>query len=159
MVQDAEVKRGREQIEAVYRAEAPRLWRALVLHTGNREAANDAVSEAFVQLIGRGEQIRDPRAWVWKAAFSIAQGSKRPERSTTEIEPAVEDALPDDLIDLTRALAKLSHHQRAAAVLHYYGGYPVAEIATMLGSSRSAVGVHLFRARERLRREMGDRDD
>lgn len=150
--------KGRERIEAVYRAEAPRLWRALVLHTGNREAANDALSEAFVQAIGRGDAIRDPTAWVWKAAFRIAQGTTLPERSTPEIESSVDPALPDDLIDLARALAKLSHHQRASAVLHYYGGYSLAEIATMLGSSRSAVGVHLFRARERLRKEMGERD-
>src|SRR5436853_5945776 len=102
MVQDAEVAKGREGIEAVYRTEAPRLWRALILHTGNREAANDAVSEAFVQVIGRGDAIRDPTAWVWKAAFRIAQGTTPWERPTPEIESSFDAGLPDDLIDLAR---------------------------------------------------------
>ena len=160
MAQNVEVAEEPDRIEAVYRAESPRLWRALLLHTGSREAANDAVSEAFVQAIARGAEIRDPRAWIWKAAFRIAQGSKLPDQALSdETDDGVEPDLPDDLIDLTRALAALSHHQRVAAVMHYYGGYPLAEIAEVLGSSRSAVGVHLFRARERLRREMGDRDE
>jgi RNA polymerase sigma factor (sigma-70 family) len=159
MTQDAGVRQARDRVEDVYRADAARLWRALVLHTGNRDRASDAVSEAFTQALARGDELRDPRAWVWKTAFRIAGGRFRLEQASDEVGSAASPALSDDLVDLTRALAKLSHHQRAAAILHYYGGYSLREVATMIGSTRAAVGVHLYRARERLRKELGDRDD
>jgi DNA-directed RNA polymerase specialized sigma24 family protein len=49
--------------------------------------------------------------------------------------------------------------QRGSIVLHHYAGYSLAETAALLGSSRSAVGVHLFRGRTRLRHELGGDDD
>ena len=128
-----------------------------MLHTGDREAASDAVAEAFAQAIRRGDAIRDPAAWVWKTAFRVAKGLPDKRFATA---PGQEDgdpgALSDELMDLVRALKILTPHQRAAVVLHYYGGYSVREIANILASSASAVGVHLYRARNRLRRELGD---
>jgi RNA polymerase sigma-70 factor (ECF subfamily) len=137
--------------ESTYRTEAPTLWRALVLQTGSREIASDAVAEAFAQGIARGDAVRKPGAWVWRAAFAIA----RAEAGRLRTEPrevrdrAVEDPAP--LIDLLGDLASLSPMQRSAVVLHYFAGYPLGEIATILGSTRAAVGVHLFRARATLR--------
>lgn len=131
-----------------------------MLHTGDREAASDAVAEAFAQAIRRGDAIRDPAAWVWKTAFRVAKGM--PDKGLT-MAPGQEDgdpgAVSDELIDLVRALKKLTPHQRAAVVLHYYCGYSVREIADILASSASAIGVHLYRARNRLRRELGDDHD
>ena len=64
---------GKTDLEAVYRAEAPKLWRSLVLQTGSREVAADAVAEAFAQGIAGGDAVRKPGAWVWLAAFMIAR--------------------------------------------------------------------------------------
>ena len=55
------------------------------------------------------------------------------------------------MIELLDDLRALSPMQRSATVLHYFGGYSVAETANIIGSTRSAVGVHLFRARRKLR--------
>jgi len=57
------------------------------------------------------------------------------------------------------ALARLSPKQRAAAVLHFRDGYTQAEIAELIGSTTSAVGVHLHRARTRLADLLGGTDD
>lgn len=84
------------------------MWRASVLHAGNREAANHAISEACVQAIGRGDAIRDPTAWVEKAAFRIAQGTTLSERSSPEIESSVDAGVPDDLYDLARRRIRAS---------------------------------------------------
>jgi DNA-directed RNA polymerase specialized sigma24 family protein len=147
----------RTSLEDVYRAEAPRIWRALVLLTGDHEVASDAVAEAFAQAIGRGDALRDPAAWVWKTAFLVAKGSAAKKVAVQSVvgntDPA---AASDELIDLVRALNKLTAHQRGALILHHYAGYSVREIAAILGSTPSAVGVHLYRARNRLRRELGD---
>ena len=45
-------------------------------------------------------------------------------------------------------------------MLHYRDGYTLAETAKIpIGSTTSAVGVHLHRARTRLRDLLGDDDD
>jgi hypothetical protein len=56
-------------VEDLYRSEGPRLWRSVMAFAGDREITDDAVSEAFMQLLGRGDNIRDPARWVWRAAF------------------------------------------------------------------------------------------
>jgi RNA polymerase sigma factor (sigma-70 family) len=67
--------------------------------------------------------------------------------------------IPEPTRDLVAALAKLSPKQRAAAVLHFRDGYTLAEVASMIGSTTSAVGVHLYRARIRLTDLLGASDD
>jgi RNA polymerase sigma-70 factor, ECF subfamily len=146
--------------EDLYRREGSRLWRALVLFTGDSEVASDAMAEAFAQGIARGTSIRRPGAWVWRAAFMIARGElSRLDARAPSLERDVEAAGSQGLVELTLVLRTLSPMQRGSIVLHYYGGYSLAETAAILGSSRSAIGVHLFRARALLRRELGGDDE
>ena len=145
--------------EEVYRTEGPRVWRSLLMFTGDSEVASDAMAEAFAQGIARGARVRNPAAWVWKAAFMIARG-ELVDRQGVRPEPdgTVEGIAQDDVLDLFAGLRRLSPLQRASVVLHHYAGYPVNEVAEILETSRSAIGVHLFRGRKRLRRELGDDD-
>jgi RNA polymerase sigma factor (sigma-70 family) len=55
-------------------------------------------------------------------------------------------------------LQKLSRQQRAAAVLFYLDGRPANEIGAILAVREATVGVHLHRARGRLRELLGDND-
>jgi DNA-directed RNA polymerase specialized sigma24 family protein len=55
-------------VERTYRAQAERLWRALVLFCGDQEIASDAVSEAFAQAISRGSVIEDRRDYLYFGA-------------------------------------------------------------------------------------------
>lgn len=144
-------------LEALYRREGARLWRAVLMYAGDREVAKDAVAEAYAQALGRGGAIRDPGRWVWRAAFRIAAGDLKERRR--RLESVEERYEPSELPLLLReALARLSPKQRAAVVLHHYAGYPLRDVARMIGSTKSAVGVHLHRARERLRRLLEDHD-
>jgi RNA polymerase sigma-70 factor (ECF subfamily) len=146
-----------EGLEGLYRRDGARLWRAVLMYAGDREVAGDAVAEAFAQALRRGDAIRDQRRWVWKAAFRIAAGElKRRDRPGAPVERPYEDA--DLPLLLREALARLSPKQRASVVLHHYGGYPVRDVARIIGSTASAVGVHLHRGRERLRRLLEDND-
>ena len=61
-------------LEAVYREDGARLWRALYAYSNDAELASDAAAEAFAQALGRGSAIRDVRSWVWRAAFRLAAG-------------------------------------------------------------------------------------
>lgn len=67
--------------------------------------------------------------------------------------------VPEPLFDLIRALRTLTEHQRTAVVLAAYAGYSHKEIAAVLGSTVAAVGVHVHRARKRLREMLEDDDE
>ncbi len=146
------------RLERVYREHSDRLWRAVLLTSGSREIADDAVAEAFAQALRRGRALRDPAAWVWRVAFRVAAGELK-ERG--RVDPFVDDAvigMPEPFIDLWRALGRLPLKQRASVVLADYAGWSHREIAKALESTVSAVGVHVHRARKRLRELLEDED-
>ena len=149
-------------IEACYRADAERLWRALLAYGGDAELASEAVAEAYAQALRRGAAIRDPAAWTWRAAFRIAAGALQTRRrSAAEAEPApLNVGRPDRYADpdLGAALRALPEAQRAAVILYYYADLPVGEIAHRLGSNGLAVRANLSRGRRRLRQLLGDDD-
>jgi RNA polymerase sigma-70 factor, ECF subfamily len=143
---------------SLYEEHADRLWRSLFAYTGVREVANDAVSEAFTQCMQRGNAVRSPSSWVWKAAFKIAAGEMSERR---RFEPIASDPgyeLPPTLWELLSSLAMLPTRQRAVLVLFYYADFPVREIASILGIGPATVRVHLSHGRKRLH-ELMELDD
>jgi len=149
-----------EGVEAVYRADAERLWRAIYAFGGDAEIANDAVAEAFAQVLNRGAAVRDPAAWTWRTAFRIAAGAMKA-RATGEAVQATpvehSDRYGDP--DLLAALRQLPEAQRAAVILFYYADLPIRDIAARLGSNSLAVRANLSRGRGRLRQLLGDRNE
>lgn len=69
-----------QELERLYREQGARLWRSIVLSTGSRDVADDAVAEAFAQAIACGGAIHDPAAWISRAAYRFAAGELK-ERS------------------------------------------------------------------------------
>jgi RNA polymerase sigma factor (sigma-70 family) len=139
-------------LERVYREQGDRMWRALYAYAGDPEIASDALSEAFAQALRRGDAIREADRWVWRSAFRIAAGEMKRRRSEIDgigVEPTYE--MEEPARELLEALRSLSAKQRAAVVLHHAGGYPVSEVAAIIGSTTAAVKVHLMRGRRRLR--------
>ena len=146
------------EVELVYRAEALKMWRALVGFTGTREIADDAVAEAFARALRDGDSIRDLRAWTWAVAFRVAAAELR--RRARQSEEPLPDAIePSETVpELVGALRQLPTNQRLALVLHDYADRPTAEVAAMIGCSRATVHVHLSRGRRRLRELLEVRD-
>ncbi len=148
-----------DAVERAYRAQSERLWRAVLLYSGDREVTSDAVAEAFAQALRRGPEISDVDRWVWRAAFRIARGELQRRRLHASEVPDLPADVPEDTVDLIRALACLTPKQRGSVVLHHYAGYSNKETAEILGSTGAAVGVHLERGRARLRELLGDDHD
>lgn len=144
-------------IEAVYRQDGDRLWRALHAFAGNEDVASDAVAEAFAQALRRGSDLRDPRSWIWRSAFRIAAGDLK-RQSGLSGGPVPEGAFHDAHVDheLLDALQRLTPQQRAVIVLHYYADCSVREVARRTGINPLAVRAHLSRGRKRLRILLGD---
>lgn len=146
------------ELERLYLEQRDRMWRAVFAFAGDSEVASDAVAEAFAQALRRGEAIRSPERWLWRAVFRIAAGELK-ERGRGGIDHTGGAYEMGELAhDLIAALAKLSEKQRAAIVLHHAGGYPAKEIAQIIGSTAPGVHVLLSRGRRRLR-ELLESDD
>src|SRR3989442_13369252 len=136
----------RGEVEAVYRQDGDRLWRALYAYAGNEDVASDAVAEAFAQVLRRGPAIRDVRGWVWRSAFRLAAGDLK-RQSTLSREPMplgiFHDVHPDE--QLLAALRGLTSQQRAVIVLHSSADCPVREFSRRTGINPLAVRAHLSR--------------
>ena len=151
-------RRGRE-LERLYRELGDRMWRAVLAFAGDPEVASDAVAEAFAQALRRGSEIRDPERWLWRAVFKIASGELKERGRHAVLTDGGSYEMEDPARDLVAALGRLSPKQRASVVLHHAAGYPVKEIAAILGSTNAAVKVHLNRARRRLRELLTEEDE
>lgn len=148
-----EAQRQREvasRVERAYREDGRRLWRAILALTGNADMTNDVVAEAFAQCLQRGDGVRSPSKWAWKAAFRIAAGQLKDWRRLTELEDVPFDP-PEGAVELVWALQQLAPRQRAVVVLRYYGGYRPTEIADIIGIAPPTVRVHLMRGLRKLR--------
>ena len=141
-----------DRVEAVFRSVHRRLWRSLLLFTGDAELASDAVAEAFAQVLRRGDAVDDVEAWVWRSAFRIAGGLVAARSSSTDL-GAVDGSTPltGSLVEFFGLLGDLSPQQRACVALRYVGEYTSPEIGELLGTSASTVRVHLNRAHAALR--------
>jgi len=150
---------GTDRIERLYRERGDRIWRGLLAFSGDPEVASDAVAEAFAQVLRRGDEVRDPERWVWRAAFRIAAGElNERRRSGLAVRPGSYE-MEEPARDLVLALGALSQRQRVSVVLHDGAGYPSKDVARIIGSTEAAVRVHLMRGRRRLRELLRDDDD
>ncbi len=142
-------------VERLYRDQGRRLWAAIFAYAREQAIADDAVAEAFSQLLRRESEIRDPAAWVWAAAFKIAGGEL--ERRGRYDHDVPEGIYVDRFADaeVLGAVAALPERQRAAVLLFYFADRPIKEAAAILGMSSSTFRVHLTRARRHLNRTLG----
>jgi RNA polymerase sigma-70 factor (ECF subfamily) len=147
--------------EQLYRDIGPGLWRAIYVYAGaRRDIADDAVAEAFTRAMEAGDQIRDPKAWLYRVAFRAAAAElKRGSGESVDHERPPTTDEPPDLLTVMDALRQLPPNQRAAIVLHYRLDLSVRQIAEALGIAPATVRVHLHRGRNRLRELLKETDD
>ncbi len=148
----------REHERAVYAC----LWRL----TGDSQAARDLTQETFLRAWRHFEQARSydrPLAWLLRIATNLAfsfyqRDSSRRAISTDALSDADTPSRSDPMRGLAerdlvqRTLLELPPNQRAALVLREVYGFSCEEIGSMLGVSRDAVKMALFRGREGFRR-------
>lgn len=154
-----------DQVRVTYLEVRGPLWRALVAWSGEVDVADEAVAEAFAQLLRRGDEVADPAAWVWRAAFRVAAGDLQRRRGRArrgvdpevlELVPSATDRLPDDALDLVEALQGLTDQQRHCIALVDVAGHTAPSAAEILGTSAATVRVQLMRARRQLRTLLAD---
>lgn len=122
----------------------------------------DVVSSAMVNVLwsrGWGD-IRDPRAYLYRAVLNEAHRHHRSAMKRRAIEARALSSEPTGVIDVRpdvlEAVGRLSAKQRAVVFLVYWEDLTVAETARRLGLSEGTVHRNLARAEGRLGRMLYD---
>lgn len=145
------------RLASLYYAHAGGARRLAYLLTGDPDLAEDLTQEAFIKLVGRFGDLRDPEAfgaYLRKTVVNLTRGHFRrlrvERRSRTR--PAA-DRLPDveQPDEVWEMLQRLPPRQKAAVVLRYYEDLSEQQTADALGCSVGAVKSLTNRAMESLR--------
>jgi RNA polymerase sigma-70 factor (ECF subfamily) len=132
----------------------------------DRQLAEDVVQEAMLRAWKSLDSLTDEdkaKSWlltIVRREFARSFERKRLEVSDLDALVAAEaDVLAaeddDDLAQMREALFRLEDEYREPLVLQVLMGYTTQEIADAMGMQQGAVLTRLFRARARLRRELG----
>jgi RNA polymerase sigma factor (sigma-70 family) len=137
---------------------------------GNFQDAQDVTQEAFLKAYRNLSSLRRWESfgfWLYRIAYNLCgewvkARARRPDRefiedqdprtlASSSLDSYREYQLDESVQD---ALDSLSEAYREVLMLHYFGGMNSKEIATVLGTSPTAVRMRLSRARAQLREEM-----
>jgi RNA polymerase sigma-70 factor (ECF subfamily) len=154
------------RFEVVYAAHRGPILGYVLRRTGNPDDAADVIAETFLTAWRRLEEIpHDPqtRLWLYGVARRVLANHHRGERRRS----ALADRLRADLAvgyhppefdgeqaQITEAFRGLPAADRELLALSAWEGLDYGQIAVVLGCSRNAVRLRLFRARKRFAAEL-----
>lgn len=131
---------------------------------GRPDLAEDITQDCFLAI------LRDPQRWnaargdmktyLFSIARNLAFKRYRDDQSEKQVDEdwaaSVPDRHPDQEISvvLAQAVGQLPDFQREALILFEYEGFQLAEIAQIVNADIGVVKSRLYRARERLKRQL-----
>jgi RNA polymerase sigma-70 factor, ECF subfamily len=156
-----------EQVTRLFEDSREDVYRYLLTLGLYPPQAQEAVQEVFLRLyttLRKGEEIQNPRAWIFRVAHNLGLKIRARQHSEEPFDPELSlgartdtDTPESELLERERmrrfhsAVAGLSEQQRRCLFLRMEGlRYP--EIGSALGISASAVGEFLRRAVLRLKK-------
>jgi RNA polymerase sigma-70 factor, ECF subfamily len=164
----AHVEGDPEAFAELFHRHRDRLWAVALRTLGDREEAADALQDALLSAHRSAARFRGDSAvttWLHRIVVNACLDRVRRRRSHPTVPLAdgnhddegvrgVEPAAPmvdhDTALVVRQALAELPAEQRAALILVDVQGYPVAEVAVILGVAEGTVKSRCARGRARL---------
>jgi RNA polymerase sigma factor (sigma-70 family) len=144
-------------LSILFRQRRTALIATLAAISGDRDAAADAVDEAFVRAFerrARVEAMDSSAGWVLTVALNVLRRSKRRSgrRRLAEQGAAGTDwiAPSDPRHEVWAAVAALPRREREAVALRYLADLTEPQIAEVMGVAVGTVGATLTSARRRL---------
>jgi DNA-directed RNA polymerase specialized sigma24 family protein len=144
-----------ESFDSWYAREHPRLVATLLLSTGDIELAAEGADEACTRALEKWDQVsimESPTGWAFRVALNHARRTAR--RRSFEhrifLRRAKEVPVPAPAGEVWQVVSALPPRQREVVVLRHIADLREAEIAEMLGISRSTVSSTLSDAHDRL---------
>ena len=134
----------------------------------NRAAAEDAVQDMFIKIIGKVPELGDraqEKAWISRVIVNQCKDQlrKRKLRLYTPLEEVLEQSGSDlsvpgpeesGGIGLLQMVLSLGEKYREPLILHYFEGFSIEEVSSILGIGQSAVKMRLSRGREMVKKRM-----
>jgi len=141
------------QLDALYRVEYAGMVRLAYTLLANNAEAEEIVQDSFIELHRRWHEVRKPGAYLRCTVVSRCRSALQRRKMRTW--PSDEElCVSDHASELWDVLTRLSHEQRMAVVLRYYGGYAASDIAGMLEMPAATVRSHLRRGLATLKKEL-----
>jgi RNA polymerase sigma-70 factor (ECF subfamily) len=158
-----------QEFEQTFREHAQMIYRTAYSVTRSPQDAEDVVQTLFLGMLRRGipDGLKEnPRGYLYRSAVNLSINAVRLRGRHVPIVDAdslkAADAQPAAEVDeamqrhLAEAITQLNPRAIEVLILRYEHDYSDAEIATLLGKSRGAVALTLFRARARLKKLLRD---
>lgn len=162
-------------LETLLETHEKKLINYLYKYLGSLHDAEDAAQHAFIKTYLNIRKCPTPESmsgYLYKTAtnaalnilrrkrilkiFSLSGGGDEADFTAAEL-PDTASMRPEDAYNdsqrqkrVRRALSSLPHEQKTALLLSFYDDKSYAEIAAILGKSRSAVESLIFRAKQNL---------
>ena len=157
-----------EELDVLFRRHYTGLLRLAVVMLGNREAAEDAVQDAFASLYRNWRSLREPdvaeaylrstvlnrcRSWVRR---QVTQRAARPLMLVQQNQPSAEDTIVDrdEVGSLVTVMRTLPRRQREVLACRYVLELSVEETARLLSISEGSVKTHTHRGLKALQQRM-----
>jgi RNA polymerase sigma factor (sigma-70 family) len=129
-------------------------------YTKSNADACDIVQEVFIKYIaGKNPFNGEEHIKAWLIRVTINECKKHLMSSWIKRTVSLEDqTIPFDYdredLELFEAVMSLPLNYRTPIHLHYYEGYTISEIASLIGARESTVKVRLLRARKMLKHKL-----
>jgi RNA polymerase sigma-70 factor (ECF subfamily) len=137
-----------DPLEQLYRDRYVGFRNALAPVAGSREAARDAVQEAFAIALRERRTLRRRESlapWVWQIAFRLALRERR-RMELDELPEELSILEPERDPALAAAIRLLPPRRRLVVFLRYFAQFSYAEIAETLELSEGTVAATLAQA-------------
>jgi RNA polymerase sigma-70 factor (ECF subfamily) len=129
------------------------------------DTAHEIASEAFVRLLARWTKVESPPSYLYMIATNLirdhwrkTERERRALRSVTAGGALDQVSYPTQDVDVRNLIASLPSRLRDPFLLHYYGGFGIREVATLLHRPEGTIKADLFAARAKLKTALGERD-
>lgn len=149
------------QAQRLVAAYADMILRLSYTYLGSTADAEDICQTVLLRVMTKAPHFSSSeheRAWVIRTTINACKDLLRSaaRRTTVALEAAGETAAPEPPDGtVADAVSHLPRDQREAIHLHYYEGYSIAEIASLVDASEAAVTKRLSRARQTLKQVLG----
>ena len=147
--------------EQLFTANYPKLAGWVRRLVDDDDTAHEIASEAFVRLLSKWtspDKLDNPQSYLFMIATNLvrdhwrkAERERRAMRNVTagsDPEPSVN---PAQDVDVRELIERLPAKLRDPFLLHYYGGFGLKEVASLLNRPEGTIKADLSAARSRLK--------